>query len=195
MRPTVPRVLEAAAFPMPAAPECLRGCDAHHPALRDDRIARRGAGGMRPFGGDIDVTAPDVTIRNVKVVNSGDDWGIGLRHARNTSIEDADIAPAGARLLVGIKDVTGDATGTRVLRTDIARTTTGIQIHEGLIEDCYIHDMAYRPGDHLNGVEDLEWVGRALCDQAQHYSQPARPNGCGEPVPRFWSRGQQDGCT
>ena len=102
--------------------------------------------------GHVNIWADDVTVRNVRVVNSGEDFGIGLIHSSGATITDTEIAPDGPRLLVGIKDVYGDAHGTRVERVDIAGTTTGIQTHEGLIADSYIHDLAARPGDHVNGI-------------------------------------------
>jgi len=102
--------------------------------------------------GHVNIAASNVTVRNVRIRNTGEDWGIGLVHARNATISHAEIRPAGARLVVGIKDVYGDARGTRILRTEIVRTATGIQTHEGLIRSNYIHDMAYAPGDHVNGT-------------------------------------------
>lgn len=102
----------------------------------------------------IDVSASNVTIRNVRITAYGEGWGIGLKHTRNTTIDSVDIssAPGQSRLMVGIRDVYGDATGTQVLRSDISGVSTGIQTHEGLIQDNYIHDMGYLPGDHTNGT-------------------------------------------
>jgi len=102
----------------------------------------------------MDVTGSNVTIRNVKITASGESWAIGLKHTKNVTIQDVDIAstPGQSRLIVGIKDVYGDATGTQVLRTDISGISTGIQTHEGLIQDNYIHDFGYLPGDHTNGT-------------------------------------------
>lgn len=105
--------------------------------------------------GSIDVTASNVTISNVRVLASGETFGVSLRHTRDVTVQDSQIhaKDGGAnRLLVGIKDIYGDATGTRVLRNDISRTSTGVQIYSGLIQDNYIHDMGYRDGDHLNGT-------------------------------------------
>ena len=31
-------------------------------------------------------------------------------------------------------------------------TSTGVQMESGLIQDNYIHDMGYDPGDHINGM-------------------------------------------
>jgi hypothetical protein len=102
--------------------------------------------------GNLNIDADNVTVRNVRILEDGESWGIGLLHTRNTTIENCEITPSSSRLVVGIKDVYGDAHGTTVRRCEIVRTTTGIQTHEGLIEDNYIHDMAYQDGDHLNGT-------------------------------------------
>lgn len=106
---------------------------------------------------NIDVTAADVTIRNVRLTAGGEGFGISLRHTKNVTIEDVEIAgrDAGAgRLMVAIKDIYGDAQGTQVLRTDIGNTGTGVQIYAGLVQDSYIHDMGFKSGDHTNGTTD-----------------------------------------
>jgi hypothetical protein len=103
----------------------------------------------------LSVEASNVTVRNVRLDVSGESFGIALRHTANVTIEDTDITSpsAGAgRLLVGIKDIYGDSTGLQVLRTDISHTGTGIQVESGLLQDNYIHDMGYKPGDHINGT-------------------------------------------
>lgn len=104
----------------------------------------------------IEVKASNVTISNVRVTTSGDWWGIGLYHANNVTILHTEISSpyktGAGRLEVGIKDVYGDAIGTKVVATDVWHTSTGIQFNNGLIQDCYIHDMGYLSGDHLNGT-------------------------------------------
>ena len=103
---------------------------------------------------NLNISASNVTVRNVRVIESGEGFGISLRHAQNVTIEDSEIfSPAGStRLMVGIKDIYGDSYGTQILRTDIHNTSTGIQIDQGLIQDSYIHDMGYVAGDHINGI-------------------------------------------
>ena len=101
--------------------------------------------------GSIDVSADNVTVRNVRILEDGEGWGIGLRHTKNATITNVEVLPT-QRLLVGVKDVYGDAEGTKVTRCEITRTTTGVQTHEGLIADNYIHTMAHKEGDHLNGT-------------------------------------------
>ncbi|HXS65758.1 MAG TPA: hypothetical protein VN767_23135 [Streptosporangiaceae bacterium] len=105
---------------------------------------------------DVSVTGSDITIRNVKVtVGGADAIGIGLRHARNVTIEDSTISgmnTGAGRMMTGVKDVYGDATGVRVLDDDISRFETGVQVETGLIADNYIHEPGFLPGDHTNGV-------------------------------------------
>lgn len=104
--------------------------------------------------GHLTIAANNVTVKNVRVLNSGEDCGICLAHTQNATISDVEIkSPTGQmRLLAGIKDVYGDATGTLIQRIEIVRAGTGIQTHEGIIEDSYIHNMAMEPGDHVNGT-------------------------------------------
>jgi hypothetical protein len=104
---------------------------------------------------NLDVTASNVTIRNVRVISSGDGFGISLRHTTNVTVQDSEIFSPDAgfnRLIVGIKDIYGDSHGTRILRNDIYHVATGVQMDQGLIQDNYIHDMGYRSGDHTNGT-------------------------------------------
>lgn len=103
----------------------------------------------------IDITASDVTIKDVRVTLGGSNFGVDLRHTHNVTIEDSDISSPYAdsrRLLVGVKDVYGDSAGTRVLGNNIWHTATGVQVGEGLIASNYIHDVGYRAGDHVNGI-------------------------------------------
>lgn len=102
---------------------------------------------------EINVQANNVTIRNSRITPNGM-FGIAIRRAKNTIIEYNEIGPAigEERLMVGIKDIYGDATGTLVRRNDIKNVGTGVQIYRGTIRGNYIHDMGYLPGDHTNGV-------------------------------------------
>ena len=54
--------------------------------------------------------------------------------------------------MVGVKDVYGDATGTRVIGNNIWHTATGVQIGAGLVASNYVHSMGFKPGDHVNGI-------------------------------------------
>jgi Right handed beta helix region len=105
---------------------------------------------------NLDISASNVTIKNVQVVNSGlSSFGISLRHTSNVTIENSTITGvdgSAGRLMVGVKDVYGDSTGTVVQANNIMYTSTGVQLSAGLIQDNYIHAMGLIPGDHVNGT-------------------------------------------
>lgn len=105
--------------------------------------------------GGLDVVANNVTIRNVRMVQGGEGFGISLRHTSGVTIVNSEITAPDAsanRLMVAIKDIYGDSTGLQVLANDISRTSTGIQVESGLIQDNYIHDLGITGGDHVNGT-------------------------------------------
>ena len=103
--------------------------------------------------GPIEAYGTNVTIRNNRLLVTGDIWAIGLRHTVNATVANNQIGVQGApRLGVAIKDIYSDATGTQVLRNNILNIGTGIQITQGLIEGNYIHDMGIDSGDHVNGI-------------------------------------------
>jgi hypothetical protein len=104
----------------------------------------------------INVTASDVTIQDDQiVVGGGSTIGIGLRHTSNVMIEDTTISGLNSsrgRVMAGIKDIYGDSDGLTILRDDISRAETGVQIEAGLVQDCYIHNSGFIDGDHVNGI-------------------------------------------
>ena len=104
--------------------------------------------------GPIEVTGRNVTVRGNVILAQGETWAVGLLHTTGATISANTIGAAGLvpRLLVGIKDVYGDAVGTSVTGNDISGTSTGIQIGSGLIRDNYIHDLGMATGDHVNGI-------------------------------------------
>jgi hypothetical protein len=101
----------------------------------------------------ISVEASNVTIRNVRINTGGEDFGIALRHTSNALVEFVEIGPGvgDSRLLVGIKDIYGDASGTVIRGADIFGTSTGVQMGSGSLVDSFIHDMGFQSGDHTNG--------------------------------------------
>jgi phage baseplate assembly protein gpV len=104
---------------------------------------------------NVDVTASNVTIKNVRITVTGDSFGVSLRHTHNVTVQNSTISGGDAgrnRLMVGVKDIYGDSTGTRVVSSNFAYTSTAVQIASGLIQDNYIHDMGYINGDHINGI-------------------------------------------
>src|SRR5580693_627576 len=112
--------------------------------------------------GYVDVTGSNVTVKDNAISNSGNDIngdGVNLTgNPSNVTIEDNTISsPYGSHgengVFAGIKDVTGEAMGTRVLGNNIADASTGVQLYIGLIEDNYIHDEALASSEsHLNGT-------------------------------------------
>ncbi len=104
--------------------------------------------------GPIDVTGSHVIVRNNVIHVAGETWGVALRHTTGATVSGNEIGAADTtpRLLVGIKDIYGDAVGTTVTRNDIAGASTGIQIASGVVRDNYIHDLAMVDGDHVNGI-------------------------------------------
>lgn len=104
--------------------------------------------------GTVDVNADNVTIKNVRVYEGGESFGIAVRHADNTRIIRALVGPKDGqtRLANGIVDVYGDAQNMFITRSEIYGTKTGIQIYRGRITHNYIHDMRYKSGDHVNGI-------------------------------------------
>jgi hypothetical protein len=104
---------------------------------------------------NVDVTASNVTIEDDVIVNTGDDFGVSIRHSHSVTVKNCDISSPytdSRRLMVGVKDVYGDATGIKVIGNNIWHTATGVQIGSGVIAGNYIHSMGFKSGDHVNGV-------------------------------------------
>jgi hypothetical protein len=112
--------------------------------------------------GTVVVTGSNAVIADDSISNSGDGiTGDGVNLSGNPSdvtIEHTTISsPSGTRgmngVFAGIKDLDGNARGTKVLDNNIADASTGVQLYIGLIEGNYIHDeTATDPGSHLNGT-------------------------------------------
>jgi hypothetical protein len=104
---------------------------------------------------NVDVTGNNVVISNNRIAASGDGFGVSLRHTKNAIISHNTIASPSAgtdRLMVAVKNIYGDESGTQVIGNNISHVSTGVQIDSGLIQDNYIHDMGIAPGDHINGI-------------------------------------------
>jgi hypothetical protein len=105
---------------------------------------------------DLDISASNVTVTDVEVVDTGNGFGISLRHTENVTISDSEVfspyASGANRLQVGIKDIYADSVNTVIAYDNIWHTSTAVQISEGVVEDSYIHDMGYTSGDHLDGI-------------------------------------------
>ncbi len=106
--------------------------------------------------GNIDVSASNVTLNHIRLTAGGDgSMGVSLRHTSNVTVENSTISgldTGSNRLMVGIKDIYGDATGTVVNNDNISKTSTAVQIYAGTIENNYIHSPGMATGDHVNGV-------------------------------------------
>lgn len=144
----------------------------------------------------LDISASNVTINDVEVVETGPSMGIGLRHTQNVVIENSDIySPYGNgpnRLQVGIKDVYGDSVNTTVKYDNIWNASTGIQLSQGMIEDNYIHDLAYKTGNHVNGIvsDAGESTGLSIL-----HNTVFNPVGQTDAIALFESFGQQMNAT
>jgi hypothetical protein len=116
----------------------------------------------------IDVSAPDVTIKNSKITNAtgqtaAEHSSVGIKvdnGANNVTVEDTEIFGQDGginRMEVGIQ-AQWAVTGLRVAGVDIHHMTTGVQTDQGVVQDSYIHDFGFfdwgAPDgpDHLNGV-------------------------------------------
>ena len=108
------------------------------------------------IAGGLDISASNVTVNNVQVVNTGNNFGVSLRHTSNVTIENSDIySPYNTgvnRLQVAIKDIYGDSTGTVINANNIWNVGAGIQISEGTVENNYVHNLGYNTGDHVDGI-------------------------------------------
>jgi len=104
----------------------------------------------------VKVTASHVTVRDVKIVTSGQNSvGIGLDNTNDVTVEYSTIEgtnTGSGRLMDGIKDVYGDATRSRILNNNILQASTGVQIYQGLIQGNYIHHLGMISTDHVNGL-------------------------------------------
>ena len=104
----------------------------------------------------VEVTASHVTVRDVKIITSGQNSvGIGLENADDVTVEDSTIEgtnTGSGRLMAGIQDVYGNVSGTRILANNILKSSTGVQIYQGLIQGNYIHHPGMIPTDHVNGI-------------------------------------------
>jgi hypothetical protein len=107
--------------------------------------------------GNVDVSGNNVTLNNVSITVSGggDSYGVDLRHTANVTIQHSSIQGTNTttgRLGEGIKDIYGDATGTKVQYNDIQKTDTAVQVFQGTIQGNYIHNLGMISTDHVNGI-------------------------------------------
>jgi hypothetical protein len=105
------------------------------------------------ISGTLQVSASNVTVKNVQVVTGGN-FGISLTHTAGVTIQNSTISGQNSttgRVGSAIDDVYGDSTGMTLKYNNISNFKTGIQISNGLVDSNYIHDPGYVAGDHTNG--------------------------------------------
>ncbi len=106
--------------------------------------------------GNLDISASNVIISNVKVVTGGT-FGVTLRHTTGVTIENSTISGKDAtsgRVSYAVDDIYGDSTGMTVKNNNIAYYRTAVAVSTGLVTGNYIHDPGYVAGDHTNGIFD-----------------------------------------
>jgi hypothetical protein len=106
------------------------------------------------ISGTLQISASNVTVKNVKVTTGGN-FGISLAHTAGVTIQNSTISGLNAttgRVSYAIDDVYGDSTGTTITADNISAFRTGIQVSTGLISGNYIHDPGFVAGDHTNGI-------------------------------------------
>ncbi|WP_327049306.1 DUF4082 domain-containing protein [Microbispora sp. NBC_01189] len=100
----------------------------------------------------IDVYADNVTLRNCRIITTGE-WGVQLRNGHtNLVVDHCEIAGDGRRqLAVAVKNIgDGDIT---IRGNDIHDATDAINTGRGTIEGNYIHDLRAFTGDHVDGIQ------------------------------------------
>lgn len=108
--------------------------------------------------GEINVRASDVVIRQTRITGGKEvgnaDWVVVIRPgAENLVIEDSEIrTPAGSEQDIACILNIGDARPT-ITRVDIHGCSAGVSSGGGLVQESYIHDLAFTPGlSHVVGV-------------------------------------------
>jgi hypothetical protein len=164
--------------PTPAATSALVGCAAHpstcgYPDATNTGVPKgttlRLSGSVTAdragmviedldVTGEINVTAPNVTIRRVRVTGGrpvgNADWVVVVRPgADNLVIEDSELGtPPGTPQDMACVLNIGDANPT-LRRLDIHGCSAGVSSGGGTIQDSYIHDMSAVPGlSHVVGI-------------------------------------------
>jgi hypothetical protein len=104
--------------------------------------------------GTLQISASNVTVKNVRVV-SGGNFGISLAHTAGVTIENSTISGQNSttgRVSYGIDDVYGDSTAMTIKANNISDFRTAVQVSTGQVDSNYIHDPGYVAGDHTNGI-------------------------------------------
>ncbi|MBB4186695.1 hypothetical protein [Sinorhizobium terangae] len=114
--------------------------------------------------GPVVIDAPDVTLRDSKVLACKADAIVAIRAGRPEDGYRADRARVENNLLGcsglpeeradrGISDVYGSAKGLVIRRNNIWNVSNGITVeNDALVQGNFIHDLGHRPGDHHSGL-------------------------------------------
>jgi hypothetical protein len=111
--------------------------------------------------GTLQISASDVTVKNVKVTTGGN-FGISLTHTAGVTIAHSTISGQNAttgRVAYAIDDVYGDSTGTTITASNISNFRTGVQISAGLWRASHFPDCG--------SFRILGWKGSVNCQEIQ----------------------------
>jgi hypothetical protein len=116
--------------------------------------------------GQVVIDAPNVTLRNSKVLVCNVDSIVAIRAGRRIDGYNADGAhieknllgcdgPADERPDRGVSDVYGEARRVIVRENNIWNVSNGVTIErEGLVQRNFVHDLGHRLGDHHSGLSN-----------------------------------------
>jgi hypothetical protein len=126
----------------------------------------------------INVDAPNVTIKHVRIIVSGGAFGIKLNRAANhTAIEDSTIRGSGTSGatagIEAIKDIYGTGNAVTATGLNIYNFGDGIQTYQGSITNNYIHGLTDVNGYHLEDINENGNSGLPLLIQHNTLFNPA----------------------
>ena len=116
--------------------------------------------------GQVVIDAPNVTLRNSKVLACNVDAIVAVRAGRPDDGYDADGArvennllgcdgPIDQRSDRGVSDVYGEARRLIVRENNIWNVSNGVTVErEGLVQGNFVHDLGHKPGDHHSGLSN-----------------------------------------
>jgi len=116
--------------------------------------------------GQVVIDAPNVTLRDSKIVACDTDSIVAVRAGRPADGYDADDAriennllgcdgAADQRASRGVSDVYGNARGLIVRGNNIWNVSNGITIErEGLVQGNFVRDLGHKAGDHHSGISN-----------------------------------------
>ena len=96
-------------------------------------------------------------VSNCTVVLAGPTANaVGFRNAMNCVVQDCTLTgvAGSGNMLTGVNDVYQNSIGCCVLRCNISLTSTFVEMYQGLIQDCYLHDSQLIFGQHVDGIHN-----------------------------------------